>query len=731
VGLHALRIEELVRARRLMLLLDLDGTLIPYARTAEEAILDQDGAELLNTLEANDVRLAVISGRGHALVEPIHAAVPGILCAAEHGAWRRTQEGWSHLHAGDTAVVDLSDQLALIADATPGARIERKSNSVALHWREVSAIDRRTLHPVVDALLEEWLAIHPRFRRLAGVEMIEILPRDTHKGHAVAWIREMVAPCRFIAIGDDVTDEDMFAALDERDLSIAVGNRARPTRALARLDGVDDVRRFLRWLLDARTASGPRVVPPPFLRPNVDPPRTSFLTVSCRVPRPTDAGIRDGRGPAAALQPVLDGFDGLWLGWSGQECDADLELCFEPDETPPRVTFDLSPEKGQLFEAGFCNRVLWPLLHGFPDAVGYDDDEWNAYVACNDAFAEAARQVTRPDAVVLIHDFHLLLAGVALRRRGHRGPLALFLHAPFPPASVFDTLPWAKQLLGAMSAFDLVGFQSLRWERNYLETRAALGSAVTGSVGVFPFGIDLESFCTPSLTPKQPEVERLLASLGDCKLLLGVDRLDPTKGILQRLAAYERLLERSPHWRRKVSFLQITVPSHSDVNDNHDLRRLVEHQVGRINGHFGETDWVPVRYLSRVYDRDTLAQLYREADVAVVTPLCDGLNLVAKEFVAAQEPRDPGVLVLSRFAGAADDLRQAVLTNPFHRDGLAADLERALSMDLVERRARHVELLAGVARTSASSWADHFLAALAAQVSSSRAATSDAIICSY
>jgi alpha,alpha-trehalose-phosphate synthase [UDP-forming] len=374
----------------------------------------------------------------------------------------------------------------------------------------------------------------------------------------------------------------------------------------------------------------------------------------------------------------------------------------------------------------FCNRSLWPLMHGFPGRVRYADDEWAAYVEANLAFGERAAELVDPDGIVWVHDYHLLLAASALRRRGHRGPIGLFVHVPFPAPDVFETLPWAHQVLQSLTAFDVIGFHTAHWAMNFLASARTIGALVvrqdvlhhrrgTTRVGVFPLGVDHERFRYDRLVAASADVDMLRAGLEDRKLLLGVDRLDYSKGIPERLEGFERLLELHPRWRGRVTFVQISVPSSEDVPEYAELRARVEQIAGRINGRFGEPDWMPVRYLYRSYEHDVLAQIYRAADVAVVTPLRDGMNLVAKEFVAAQDPARPGVLVLSRFAGAADELKAAVLTNPYHRDGLAEDLDRALSMPDDERRARHGLLRASVLASTPADWANEFLDTLEAQ----------------
>jgi alpha,alpha-trehalose-phosphate synthase [UDP-forming] len=464
----------------------------------------------------------------------------------------------------------------------------------------------------------------------------------------------------------------------------------------------------------------------------VDPPpprqsrdsQASLLVISNRIPAPaTSDRQREVGGLVAALEPALRRHDGVWLGWSGHECEAEPTLDLDTDASPVRASFDLTPRWRRQYYAGFCNRSLWPLLHGFPGRVRYEDEEWAAYVEANDAFARLAGDLVHRDAAIWVHDYHLLLVAAGLRHRGHRGPIGLFLHVPFPSRDAVETLPYAHELLDAMLSFDLVGFHTPRWAESFRSAvQSTLPVAMRGDriehrqrttrIATFPIPIDAAPFRAAAATPTAPDVAGLLTMLGDRRLLLGVDRLDYSKGIPERLEAFERLLERYPAWRGRVCFVQVSVPSRADVPEYAELRDRVEHLVGRINGRFGEANWVPVRYLYRSYPHDVLAQLYRIADVGVVTPLRDGMNLVAKEFVASQDPERPGVLVLSRFAGAADELKSAVLTNPYHRDGLADDLHRALSMAPAERRDRHRLLSATVLSRTPEDWAAEFLTAL-------------------
>jgi trehalose-6-phosphate synthase len=307
----------------------------------------------------------------------------------------------------------------------------------------------------------------------------------------------------------------------------------------------------------------------------------------------------------------------------------------------------------------------------------------------------------------------LLLVAQALQSLGYRGPKGLFLHVPFPAPDVFETLPWCDDVLGALCAFDLLGFHSEQSAENFKSCIRALEmrrgqSLRTPAIGVLPIGVDPLHF-SPLEDVLDRDVMGLRGAVTGRRMILGVDRLDHANGVPQRLIAFDRLLDRHPEWRGQLTFVQVSMPTRVDDPEYAALRQEVEELVGRINGRFGEADWVPVRYLYRSYDHRVLAQLYRSADVALVTPLRDGMNLVAKQFIAAQDPASPGVLVLSRFAGAASELTEAVITNPYHPEGLATDIDRALRMPLDERRFRHAALAARVAETSPQRWAALFM----------------------
>jgi trehalose 6-phosphate synthase len=720
--------QQLASAGQLVVALDLDGTLLPFAPTPAEARLDGDTAALLAALAATPgITLGIISGRPRSLLEDLPPRFPGVVFAAEHGVWRHADGAWEAALPPVPQLDEIERSLRQLADRNPGALVERKSCSVCLHWRRVAAAQHDAIAAAAETLVDEWLETYAQLERLPEAEALEVRHRAAHKGSALTWLRGRApAGAPVLAIGDDLTDEDMFVALRDTDLGILVSPQSRRSQACLRLPDPGAVHRFLRWLIDARTTTWQAAVPvaPDLLvitRPLHRPAEPRLIVASNRLPpAPSADRQREVGGLVSALTPVLVETSGIWLGWSGAERDPGLRLRVEAGDSMTRAQFDYPPTWRQRFYAGFCNRSLWPLLHGFPDRLRYVDDEWQCYGEANRAYAEMLLEAGGPGADVWVQDFHLMLVGRELRRAGHHGRIGFYLHVPFPSLDDFETLPWASEVVAALLDYDLVGVQCQRWRDNFLATvRALLGSEAEARARdrcrVFPVGIDPDRFAEAAAIPPggdNGDNGALDLALQGRKLILGVDRLDYSKGIPERLEAFARLLERYPEWRNKVSFVQVSVPTRSEVPEYAELRSRVESLVGRINGAFGEADWTPVRYLYRSYDQATLARLYRLAAVGLVTPLRDGMNLVAKEYVAAQHEADPGVLVLSKFCGAAEQMTLALLTNPYHADGVAADLDTALRMPLDERITRNAALRVSVWQDTASAWAKSFLAAL-------------------
>jgi trehalose 6-phosphate synthase len=721
---------------------DLDGTLLPFVSTPSESKLDPELAGQLSGLAAlPGLSLAIVSGRPREDLDRLLAPVPGVFLVAEHGGWRRGEGAWeATVDRQPKDVEPLAVTLLQLAKSVPGTLVERKTWSVTFHYRMVTEPDRAALLVEVDAAIEEFLAQAPDFEQLDGVEMLEVRPSRIRKSLAVGWLRERLgADARLLAFGDDLTDEDMFRALGVADESVLVG-QLRRSHARWRLTDPIAVAGMLGWIAATRSGQAdystqlPEPLATRLRSAGSARGRYDLLVVSNRLPdlrratRPREVGRKHNVGGlVSALEPVLGARRGLWLGWSGRITDEQEQgpIGLDDESRPALAWMDFSEKWHRSYYNGFCNRSLWPLFHMFPQHVGFVDGEWDCYQTVNRAFAAAASELVPPTTPIWLHDYHLLMAARGLRELGHRGPLGLFLHIPFPGPDLFEMLPWAEQLLDAMLDFDLIGFHTAAYVNNFRHTVGALSPARISDdavqhrgrrvrVRAFPIGIILEPFQEPANPAVAEEVAALLRAIAPGRLVLGVDRLDYTKGIPERLEAFGRLLEMYPEWRGQVSLVQISVPSRADVPAYAGQRRRIENIVGRINGEYGEAAWVPVRYLYRSYSHPTLAELYRAAAVGYVTPLRDGMNLVAKEFVAAQEPSRPGVLLLSRFAGAATELTDAILTNPWHADGMARDLDRALKMDLAERQQRHRKLLAVVSRTTASTWAEDFLAALTA-----------------
>ncbi|MBX3216636.1 MAG: trehalose-phosphatase [Labilithrix sp.] len=735
----------LARHTPLGILCDLDGTLVPFARTPEEARPDADAVDLVNTLAAlPGVTMAIVSGRPKAWLEAFFPS-PHVFLVAEHGAARRGMGAWENIGKIDPAPLEeLAARLERLAERHPGALIERKQTTVALHYRQVQRGLRGELLVEAYGIIDKFVAKNPAFERLEGVLVAEIRPASVRKSSAVPWVRELAgANARLVALGDDVTDEHMFRVLGPNDEAIVVRTtERRRTAARWELDDSNEVRSVLRWVEGVRAGQTPLpVVLPRALNrrvPEAATPSRDLLVVSNRLPefRPIEGDDgerkRNVGGLVSALEPALRSRGGMWLGWSGKTVSSSEPVTTgvvnEPGDTSSSVQLawvDYTEAWYQDYYAGFCNGTLWPLFHSFPSRVEMSDAGWAAYREVHEAFADFAAPHTSSRATIWAHDYHLLLFAHVMRQRGHAGPMGHFLHIPFPSLDMFSMLPWAAQLMDAMLDYDLIGFHTPQHVANFTACAAALLPAKVADdvikhrgrethIAAMPIGIIPDAFQETPEPAVVEEVDGLMRTLGDAKLVLGVDRLDYTKGIPERLLAFGRMLEMFPEWRGKVSLVQISVPSRADVPLYAEQRATIESIVGRLNGELGEATWVPVRYLYRSYGKEQLSQLYRAADVGYVTPLRDGMNLVAKEYVAAQDPEAPGVLMLSRFAGASVEMQDAVLTNPYYIDGMARDLDRSLRMRLDERKARHAKLLATVERSNAVTWAEGFLDALAA-----------------
>jgi len=431
-------------------------------------------------------------------------------------------------------------------------------------------------------------------------------------------------------------------------------------------------------------------------------------------------------GLASAMFAALRGTRSpIWFGWNGRTRSETTgsALTVRTAAGVRLIGMPLTTSEVEHYYHGFANSALWPLFHCFTGRVQLDLEDELSYRRVQRRFAVALLRLLRPDDLVWVNDYHLLLLARELRARGWRGATGFFLHVPFPPRDLFRVLPDPKGFLEGMLDYDLVGFHVRDFLDNYVQASTGEAGARhrkdelrfgdrVQRVGVFPVGIDPEPFRPARDGTEGPEPSSMVRAARGRRVVLGVDRLDYTKGIPERMLAFEQLLRTRPRWRREVTLVQIAAPSRTRVRSYLEHKKEIDELVGRLNGELAEEDWIPIRYFYRAYPREVLARNYRDADVGLVTPLRDGMNLVAKEFIAAQTNEDPGVLVLSRFAGAAEELPEAVIVNPYVPADTVRGLEQALSMSLPERRNRHKALLARVLRGTADDWARRFLAAL-------------------
>ncbi|BCG04306.1 alpha,alpha-trehalose-phosphate synthase (UDP-forming) (plasmid) [Paraburkholderia sp. PGU19] len=447
--------------------------------------------------------------------------------------------------------------------------------------------------------------------------------------------------------------------------------------------------------------------------------------------------IADPRKPAAgglavAVRESLQQTGGLWFGWSGRIQDEAVtdpagqrQLHFQSAGEVTLATLDLNREDHDAYYLGYANGVLWPVFHYRLDLANFDTRFAAGYRRVNRLFAQKLLPLLKPDDLVWVHDYHLIPLAAELRALGCGNRIGFFLHIPMPPRLIMAAIPEQEWLMRSLFAYDLVGFQSetdVTHFSHYIEAEAQAEQLSperfrafnrTLRVGAYPIGIDVDDFIRLTQAKEGRETFlRMREEYARRRLLLGVDRLDYSKGLPQRVQAFRALLERYPENRNSATLIQIASPSREDVSAYDDLRRQMDGLCGAINGDYGELDWMPVRYIHRNVARRRLPGLYRASRVALVTPLRDGMNLVAKEFIAAQDPADPGMLVLSRFAGAAEQLKEALLVNPYDTQGTAEAIQRALTMPLEERIQRHEALLSRIRKLDVHWWCSSFLHAL-------------------
>jgi trehalose 6-phosphate synthase len=454
---------------------------------------------------------------------------------------------------------------------------------------------------------------------------------------------------------------------------------------------------------------------------------TRLIVVSNRVNPPGGVGEESVGGLAMALAAALREYSGLWFGWSGKTTpEFSGQLAMQKIQGVTVATVDLEAADVEEYYDGYANKTLWPLFHYRSDLTAYDRAYGEGYERVNRRFAETLRPLIERDDLIWVHDYHLMPLGRELRAQGVKNRIGFFLHVPWPAHQLIATLPGHRQLVQALFDYDLVGFQTVEYQQAFEEYvlneggGEALGPGLWSAfgrrvrAGAYPIGIDTADFVRLARSPRAVRMRDIMTACTVFRhLIIGVDRLDYSKGLEERFVGFERLLAERPELRREVLMLQIAPVSREGVEAYQEIRARLDALSGRINGEYADIDWAPFRYVNRNYRRDELAGIWRAARVGLVTPLRDGMNLVAKEFVAAQDPKDPGVLVLSRFAGAARQLGEALLVNPNSPEEIAEALHQALTMEQPERIRRWRALFANVERENVTAWRDSYVADLA------------------
>jgi len=448
-----------------------------------------------------------------------------------------------------------------------------------------------------------------------------------------------------------------------------------------------------------------------------------LVVVSNRIAVPD--GSNSAGGLAVGILDALKSTGGLWFGWNGE-----ISTIAEEEQEPLDIvkqdgityaSFGLSQNDYDLYYCQFSNTVIWPAFHYRLDLVQYQREAWEGYCRVNELLAERLQPLVEDDDILWIHDYHLLPFAAACRKLGMNNRIGFFLHIPFPTPEIFNALPPHEELLQMMCDYDLLGFQTDSDRTAFLDSLSLLtqvqnkGDKQHRAFGnefateVYPIGIEPESIKEMAEGPLPPKMAAMKRELGDAKNIIACERLDYSKGLPERFLAYEALLENFPEHRGNIRYSQIAPTSRGDVQAYQDIRHQLETEAGRINGKYGTLGWTPLYYLNQHFDRRLLMKIFRLTDVGLVTPLRDGMNLVAKEYIAAQDPDDPGVLVLSRFAGAANELTSALIVNPYDRDEVAAALDKALTMSRTERISRYNDMMAVLRENDISHWRESYL----------------------
>ncbi|MDR9888979.1 alpha,alpha-trehalose-phosphate synthase [Pseudenterobacter timonensis] len=445
-----------------------------------------------------------------------------------------------------------------------------------------------------------------------------------------------------------------------------------------------------------------------------------LVVVSNRIAPPDDKKASAG-GLAVGVLGALKAAGGLWFGWSGEIGNEDQPLKKVTQDNITWASFNLSEKDYDEYYSQFSNAVLWPAFHYRLDLVNFQRESWEGYCRVNALLADKLLPLIEEDDTLWIHDYHLLPFASELRKRGVNNRIGFFLHIPFPTPEIFNALPPHEELLEQLCDYDLLGFQTENDRLAFLDSLSGKTRLTTHEgklhsawgknfrTEVYPIGIEPDEIAADAAGPLPPKLAQLKEELKNVKNIFSVERLDYSKGLPERFLAYETLLEKYPEHHGKIRYTQIAPTSRGEVQAYQDIRHTLETEAGRINGRYGQLGWTPLYYLNQHFDRKVLMKVFRYAEVGLVTPLRDGMNLVAKEYVAAQDPKNPGVLVLSQFAGAANELTSALLVNPYDRDDVANALHRALDMPLTERISRHADMMKVIRENDINNWQARFI----------------------
>ncbi len=717
------RMEGVMRSPKPVLFLDYDGTLAPFSVERDRAFPYPGVSEALTRIiTSTRTRLVIVTGRPIDDLMPLLDLDPMPEIFGSHGWERRSPDGTRFTFPlPPEAQGAIEDAGFWIIQNRLEAQSEVKPASVTIHWRGLPEGERQTLR---QAALEAWTPF-------TTVESIELTPFDgglelrvlgQDKGNAVRTVMtEVGAEGAAAYLGDDQTDEDAFAALAREGLSVLVRAEKRSTRADLWLTPPDELLNFLEQWRDMTTGQPEGRSSGTAHRDDTTSRR--LVVVSNRLPvsmTKTDGAWQvtpSHGGLVTALNPVLERSHGVWVGWNGADHDDEVDTALAEASaiTPCQLrSVPLTEEEVELFYRGYSNETLWPLFHDLLGYCKFDRANWEMYCTINERFADRIIETAGPDDVIWVHDYQLCLVGQYLKRKGFRNPIIFFLHIPFPSPDLFRRLPQRRELIDALCAYDTIGVQTARDRENLVETacwvfedagvrqHGVMSTIFFGNrqvrVGNWPISIDFKEFYEAA---KSEEVNReswlFHEHFENRKLIFGLDRLDYTKGIPERFEAFARFLEKYPAMQGQVCLYQCVVPSRTRVADYQDLKNHIEMLVGQINGRFSRAGWVPIHYAYGNLNRRELLGRYHACEMALITPLRDGMNLVCKEFVTCCVD-DRGVLVLSEFAGAAEQMGEgALLVNPFDLDKTADAIYQGLTLSVDERK-RRIQHLRGVVR---------------------------------